>query len=237
MSDILTRKIYEGKDKNVYECENNKHLAIEYKDLTLTNGGTKAGIINNKGLYINKINSHIFQFLEDNGIPTHFVKELNDTITIVKKADMIPIELIVRNVVAGTLIERTGLPEGTVLSTPIIEMYYKRVNMENPMINRTHALALKLCNPVELDVIEYNAARINKILGQHLITQNITLVDFKVEFGRVNNRIVLADEISPDTCRFWDTVTGEKLDKDRFRQDLGNVEEAYIEICHRLMRA
>ncbi|MEG1710282.1 MAG: phosphoribosylaminoimidazolesuccinocarboxamide synthase [Clostridia bacterium] len=233
--DKITVLKYEGKDKRIWECENPRHLILEYKDLAITESGTKVGIIPNKGIYINKINNHLFQYLEENGVQTHFVRELNDRETVVKKVDIIPIEIIVRNVAAGTLVQRLGLAEGTKLNSPVIEYYFKRPDMQNPMINASHIFAMDLCTPKDLDIMEYNAFRINKILSHYLSAQNITLVDFKVEFGKSQNRILLADEISPDTCRFWDSVTGEKLDKDRFRQDLGNVSQAYEEICRRLL--
>lgn len=229
---------YEGKDKRVWECENPKHLVVEYKDLAITDQGAKVGVIHNKGIYINKITNHLFEYLEDNGVPTHFVKELSDRETMIKKVDIIPVEMIVRNYVAGTLVERMGLPEGTKLKMPVVEFYYKRTDLaKNPMINSYHICALNLCTPKDLDIMEYNAYKINKILTHYLAAQNIKLVDFKIEFGKAQNRILLADEISPDTCRFWDSVTGEKLDKDRFREDLGGVEEAYEEICKRLLNS
>jgi len=236
--DKVTELKYEGKDKRIWECENPRHLVIEYKDLAISEMGKKVGIIHNKGVYINKITNHLFQYLEENGVATHFVRELNDRETVVKKVEIIPVEIIVRNYVAGTLIERLGLPEGTKLDMPVVEFYYKRADLlRNPMINSYHICALKLCTPKDLDIMEYNAYRINKILSHYLAGQNIKLVDFKIEFGKAQNRILLADEISPDTCRFWDSVTGEKLDKDRFRQDLGGVEEAYEEICKRLLNS
>ena len=237
LKDKITVLKYEGKDKRVWECENPKHLIIEYKDLTITEKGAKIGIIPNKGVYINKINNNLFAHLEENGVETHLVRELSDRETVVKKVEIIPVEIVVRNYVAGSLAERVGLPEGTKLDTPVVEYYYKQKEKDNPMINASHMFSLGLCTPKELDTMEYNAFRINKILKFYLAAQNITLVDFKVEFGRFNHRIILADEISPETCRFWDSVTGEKLDKDIFRQDLGDVREAYEEICRRLLQA
>lgn len=235
MIDAKTNLVYEGKDKKIWDSTVDGHLILEYKDLTIADG--KSGVINNKGIYINKITNHLFSHLENNGIDTHLVAELSDRETVVRKVDMIPLEIIVRNFVAGTLVERTGLPEGTKLNNTVIEYYYKRPGAQSTMVNQYHAFALEICTPNEFDTIDYNVFRINKILSLHLAMQNIDLIDFKLEFGRVNKRIVLADEISPDTCRFWDSQTGEKLDKDRFRENLGNVEEAYIEICNRLLRA
>ncbi len=238
LTDKKTGLLLEGRDKLLWKSDNPEHLIIEYKTLTQTDDGERSGIIPNKDVYINQINGNLFTHLEENSILTHYLGMLNERETVVRKLDIIPIEIYVRNVAAGTLVERLGVPEGTEFHSPVIEYYYKRRDlMSNPMINSTHALAMKLCSPKDLDVINYNAYRINRTLQHYLGKQNILLVDFKIEFGKFHNRIMLADEISPDTCRFWDSITGEKLDKDRFRCNLGDVEEAYEEICRRLMRA
>lgn len=239
LTDKKTKLRFEGRDKLIWESDNPEHLIIEYS--TFTQGddyGDHVGIIPKKDVYINRINNNLFRHLEENSVLTHHLGMLNDRETVVKKLDIIPIEIYVRNIAAGTLVERLGVPEGTRFEAPVLEYYFKRHDlMSNPMINSSHALAMKLCTAKDLDTMNYNAFRINRILQHYLSKQNILLVDFKIEFGKSHNRIILADEISPDTCRFWDSITGEKLDKDRFRCNLGDVEEAYEEICKRLMRA
>lgn len=226
--------IYEGKAKKVYQTSDPNLLIIEYKDDATAFDGKKKGTITNKGILNNKISAIFFELLEKNGIQTHFVKLLNDREMLVKAVKIIPIEVIVRNIVAGSLSKRLGLAEGTVLKKTVLELCYKSDELGDPMINHYHALALNLASEEEIRKIEQTALKINEILKNFLEIRNIVLVDFKLEFGRMNGQILLADEISPDTCRFWDSSTKEKLDKDRFRRDLGKVEEAYWEIYKRV---
>ena len=226
--------IYEGKAKKVYQTDNPDFLIIEYKDDATAFDGKKRGVIMNKGILNNKISAIFFELLEKNGIQTHFVKLLSEREMLVRSVKIIPIEVIVRNIVAGSLSKRLGLNEGTPLKRTVLEFCYKSDELGDPMINNYHALAMELASEEEIKKIEQMALRTNEILKDFLRTKNIVLVDFKLEFGRVDSQILLADEISPDTCRFWDSSTNEKLDKDRFRRDLGKVEEAYWEIYRRL---
>ncbi|HOJ88958.1 MAG TPA: phosphoribosylaminoimidazolesuccinocarboxamide synthase [Pseudothermotoga sp.] len=226
--------IYEGKAKKVYQTDNPDFLIIEYKDDATAFDGKKRGVIMNKGILNNKISAIFFELLEKNGIQTHFVKLLSEREMLVRSVKIIPIEVIVRNIVAGSLSKRLGLNEGTPLKRTVLEFCYKSDELGDPMINNYHALAMELASEEEIKEIEQMALRTNEILKDFLRTKNIVLVDFKLEFGRVDSQILLADEISPDTCRFWDSSTNEKLDKDRFRRDLGKVEEAYWEIYRRL---
>lgn len=226
--------IYEGKAKKVYQTDNPDLLIIEYKDDATAFDGKKRGLIPNKGILNNKISSIFFELLEKNGIRTHFVRMLSEREMLVKSVKIIPVEVIVRNIVAGSLSKRLGLSEGTPLSTTVLEFCYKSDELGDPMINHYHVLAMNLASRQEIEKIEQMALRINEILKDFLQSRNIVLVDFKLEFGRSGDQILLADEISPDTCRFWDSSTKEKLDKDRFRRDLGNVEEAYWEIYKRV---
>lgn len=226
--------IYEGKAKRVYQTDDQDLLIIEYKDEATAFDGKKRGIIANKGILNNKISAIFFELLAKNGIQTHFVKLLSDRETLVKAVKIIPIEVIVRNIVAGSLSKRLGLAEGTPLSTTVLEFCYKSDELGDPMINHYHALAMNLASKEQIQQIERIALKINEILREFLMTRNIVLVDFKLEFGTYKEKILLADEISPDTCRFWDSSTKEKLDKDRFRRDLGNVEQAYWEIYKRV---
>ncbi len=226
--------IYEGKAKKVYQTDNPDLLIIEYKDDATAFDGKKRGLIPNKGILNNKISSIFFELLEKNGIRTHFVRMLSEREMLVKSVKIIPVEVIVRNIVAGSLSKRLGLSEGTPLSTTVLEFCYKSDELGDPMINHYHVLAMNLASKQEIEKIEQMALRINDILKDFLQSRNIVLVDFKLEFGRSGDQILLADEISPDTCRFWDSSTKEKLDKDRFRRDLGNVEEAYWEIYRRV---
>lgn len=226
--------IYEGKAKRVYQTDDPDLLIIEYKDDATAFDGKKRGIIVNKGILNNKISAIFFELLAKNGIQTHFVKLLNDREMLVKAVKIIPIEVIVRNIVAGSLSKRLGLVEGTPLSTTVLEFCYKSDELGDPMINHYHALAINLASKEQLEQIEEVALKVNEILREFLMTRNIVLVDFKLEFGTHKEKILLADEISPDTCRFWDSSTKEKLDKDRFRRDLGNVEQAYWEIYKRV---
>ncbi|MCS7174910.1 phosphoribosylaminoimidazolesuccinocarboxamide synthase [Pseudothermotoga sp.] len=226
--------IYEGKAKKVYKTEREGYLIIEYKDTATAFDGQKKGIIPSKGIVNNKVSAAFFKLLEENGIKTHFVELLNDREMLVKAVQIIPIEVIVRNIAAGSLCSRLGLKEGTALKFPIVEFTYKNDELHDPMINHYHALALDLADEEELRFIEQTALKVNEILRSYLAQKNLVLVDFKLEFGRSAHGILLADEISPDTCRFWDATTLEKLDKDRFRRDLGKVEEAYWEIYKRI---
>jgi len=231
---VKLEMIYEGKAKRVYRTDSEDHLVIEYKDDATAFDGKKRGVIQNKGVLNNKISARFFQLLEQNGIETHFVKLLSDREVLVKAVKIIPIEVIVRNIAAGSLSKRLGLQEGTILKRTVLEFSYKNDELGDPMINHYHALAMELASEDELKQIEQIALKVNEVLKKFLAEKNIVLVDFKLEFGRHHDRILLADEISPDTCRFWDASTKEKLDKDRFRRDLGNVEEAYWEIYRRV---
>ena len=226
---------YEGTAKKVFATDNEDYVIVDYKDDATAFNGLKKGTIVGKGVVNNRVSNHLFKMLEGKGIPTHFVEEISERETIVKSVKIVPIEVIVRNIAAGSLSKRLGIPEGTHLAHTVLEYCYKDDELGDPMINEYHAYAMELATPEELGKIADMSFKVNQYLGEYLKTMNIELIDFKLEFGRFKGDIILADEISPDTCRFWDTRTGEKLDKDRFRRDLGNVEEAYQEILHRLM--
>jgi len=226
--------LYEGKAKRVFKTDNPEFFVIEYKDDATAFDGKKRGTINNKGVLNNKISAIFFELLQKHGIETHFVRLLSEREMLVRAVGIIPIEVIVRNIVAGSLSKRLGLEEGTILKKTVLELCYKNDELSDPMINRYHALAMELATEEELNRIEQTALKVNEIMKNFLGSKNIILVDFKLEFGRANGKILLADEISPDTCRFWDGSTREKLDKDRFRRDLGNVEQAYWEIYKRI---
>lgn len=228
--------LYEGKAKRVYKTENEERLIVSYKDSATAFNGIKKGTIEDKGIVNNRLSNFLMTMLEKLGIPTHYIEELNDRETVVKKVTIIPIEVIVRNIVAGSLSKRLGLKEGTKLNKTVLEYSYKNDDLGDPMINEYHIAALGLATKEELKIIEDYAFRINQALLEHLKKVGINLIDFKIEFGKTSDgKIILADEISPDTCRFWDLETDEKLDKDRFRRDLGDVEEAYQEVMQRLM--
>ncbi|HEY8390300.1 MAG TPA: phosphoribosylaminoimidazolesuccinocarboxamide synthase [Clostridia bacterium] len=229
--------IYEGKAKKVFSTDNPDIVLVDYKDDATAFNGIKKGTIIGKGVVNNKVSNHLFKLLESKGIPTHYEQEISDRETLVKKVQIVPVEVIVRNIAAGSLSKRLGIPEGTKLNSTVLEYCYKNDELGDPMINDYHIKAMSLATDEELKTIAEYSFKINDILTQYLKTMNIELIDFKLEFGRFNGKIILADEISPDTCRFWDSRTGEKLDKDRFRRDLGHVEEAYQEILHRLMGA
>ncbi|HHW90119.1 MAG TPA: phosphoribosylaminoimidazolesuccinocarboxamide synthase [Clostridiales bacterium] len=229
--------IYEGKAKKVYQTQDPDIVVVEYKDDATAFNGLKKGAIIGKGAVNNKVSNHLFKLLEKRGIPTHYEKEISDTQTLVKKVQIIPIEVIVRNIAAGSLCKRLGLSEGAKLKSTVLEYCYKNDDLGDPMINEYHIKALGLATEEELDTIAKYSFLTNQILTDYLKDMNIELIDFKLEFGRFKGEVILADEISPDTCRFWDSKSGEKLDKDRFRQDLGQVEEAYQEILRRLMGA
>lgn len=229
------KMLYEGKAKKVFETDNPDLLIVEYKDDATAFDGKKKGTIANKGVVNNRMTNILMQLLEKEGIPTHYVKEISDRETVVKKVSIIPLEVIVRNIAAGSFSKRFGVEEGTPLKQPSLEYSYKNDTLGDPMINDYHILALGLATKDELGTVSEYAFKINDILKSHFIKLNIQLVDFKLEFGKTTDGdIVLADEISPDTCRFWDVSTGKKLDKDRFRRDLGGVAEAYREVFRRL---
>ena len=227
--------LYEGKAKKVYKTDNEDLYIVDYKDDATAFNGQKKGTIQDKGIMNNKISNHMFKILEKEGVPTHFVEEISDRETIVKKVEIVPIEVIVRNIAAGSLSKRLGLPEGTKLKKTVLEYCYKDDALGDPMINDFHIFAMELATQEELDAIEAIALKVNEVMANYFKDLGIELIDFKLEFGRYKGGIILADEISPDTCRFWDSKTGEKLDKDRFRRDMGNVEDAYKEVLKRLM--
>lgn len=227
--------LYEGKAKQVYATDNKDEVIIYYKDDATAFNGEKKGQIHDKGVMNNKITSILFEQLEKQGIKTHFIKKLSDREQLCKKVSIVPLEVIVRNVAAGSMAKRLGLEEGTELKTTVFEFSYKDDELGDPLINSYHAVAIGAATFEEINTILDMTAKINNILKEAFLKENINLIDFKIEFGKTaDGEIVLADEISPDTCRFWDATTGEKLDKDRFRRDLGNVEDAYIEILKRI---
>ena len=229
-------QLYEGKAKKVFATDDPGIVIVSYKDDATAFNGVKRGTIAGKGAINNRMTNHLMKKLEAAGIPTHFVEELSDRETAVKKVSIVPLEVIIRNLSAGSFAKRYGVAEGIVFDEPTIEFSYKNDELGDPMIDRSQALALKLATREELDTIERYAFAVNDFLKAELRACGVTLVDFKLEFGRLpDGQIVLADEISPDTCRFWDAETGEKLDKDRFRRDLGNVEGAYQEMARRLL--
>ncbi len=226
--------LYEGKAKTVFETDNSNELLVYFKDDATALNGEKHGIIEGKGVINNKLSEFFFKQLKDRGIKNHFVEKVGEREMLVKKLDMIKLEVVVRNFVAGSLVKRLGLEEGTPLTVPVVEYYYKSDELGDPMLNRWHIMALDLAKIDELNQMEHVALSVNTILRDLLRAKNVDLIDFKLEFGRFDGEVLLADEISPDNCRFWDTVTHEKLDKDRFRQDLGGVVEAYQEMLQRL---
>lgn len=226
--------LYEGKAKKVFSTEDDDKVIIYYKDDATAFNGEKKGQIEDKGVLNNSITSMIFELLEKKGVPTHFIEKLNDRDQLCRKVSIIPLEVIVRNVAAGSMSKRLGIKEGTKLNTTVFELSYKNDALQDPLVNDYHAIAMGLATLEDLKKIYNLASQVNDILQELFAKVNIRLIDFKLEFGKFNETIVLADEISPDTCRFWDMNTNEKLDKDRFRRDLGNVKEAYIEILKRL---
>lgn len=228
--------MYEGKAKRVYSTENPNEVIIFYKDDATAFNNLKKGTIVNKGILNHKITTKIFNYLEENGIPTHMIKTIDERNQLCKKVEIIPLEVIVRNTLAGSTAKLLGISEGLELSSPIFEICYKKDELNDPLINDYHAVALGLATKEELETIYALTAKINTLLISFFKNIGIKLVDFKIEFGRdVDNNIILADEISPDSCRLWDLKTNEKMDKDRFRRDLGNVEEAYIEVLNRIL--
>ena len=231
-----TEMLYEGKAKKVYATENPELYIVSYKDDATAFNGLKKGTIAGKGVINNRVTNYMMQMLEKNGVPTHFVEEISDSETVVKKVQIVPLEVIIRNISAGSFSKRYGVEEGIVFEQPTIEFSYKNDDLGDPLINEYHALALKLATREEIDTIKTLAFKTNALMKDFFKKINVDLVDFKLEFGRLSDgTIVLADEISPDTCRLWDHDTHEKLDKDRFRRDLGGVEDAYNEIAKRLM--
>ena len=228
-------QIYEGKAKRVYATDDPKIVIVDYKDDATAFNGLKKGTITGKGVVNNKVSNHFFRLLESKGIPTHYVEQLSDRETAVRRVEILPVEVIVRNRAAGSFSKRMGVAEGTSLSSVILEYSYKNDALGDPFINSYYIRALNLATDAEMEQVKDYSFRINDILREYLWNLGIELIDFKLEFGRFDGKVILADEISPDTCRFWDKATGKKLDKDRFRQDLGEVEEAYREIIRRLM--
>ena len=229
-------QLYEGKAKKVYSTENPELYIVSYKDDATAFNGQKKGTIVGKGSINNRMTNMLMQVLEKKGVPTHFVEEINDRETVVKKVSIVPLEVIIRNISAGSFAKRFGVEEGIVFEEPTIEFSYKNDELGDPLMNAYHAIALKLATRDEIETIKKMAFTVNDTLKEYFLGLNIKLVDFKIEFGRLSDgTIVLADEISPDTCRLWDKDTNEKLDKDRFRRDLGGTEEAYQEVMRRLM--
>lgn len=226
--------LYEGKAKKVFLTDNPDILIVSYKDDATAFNGLKKGTITGKGAINNRITNLLLQKIEAEGVPTHFIQELNDRETAVRSVEIIPLEVIVRNVAAGSFSQRLGIEEGTVLAEPTMEFSYKNDELGDPLINSYYAKALQLATAGEIETIEKYAFRVNEILKQEYLKAGLRLIDFKIEFGRFHGKVILADEISPDTCRLWDAESGEKMDKDRFRRDLGNVEDAYIQAAKRL---
>ena len=220
-------QLYEGKAKKVFKTDDPDVLIVDYKDDATAFNGEKKGTIVGKGVINNKMSNRVHQLLEEKGVPTHYIQELSDRETAVKKVEIVPVEVIIRNVAAGSFSKRLGVPEGTPFEQPTVEFSYKNDELGDPLINDYFAVALKLAT------WDY-AFKVNDVLKEYFLQAGIKLIDFKIEFGRYHGQIILADEISPDTCRLWDVNTNEKLDKDRFRRDLGNVEEAYNEVFKRL---
>ena len=229
-------QLYEGKAKKVFATDDPNLYIVDYKDDATAFNGQKKGQIAGKGVINNVMSNHMFQLLEQQGVPTHFVEQLSERETVVKKVSIVPLEVIIRNISAGSFAKRYGVEEGIVFKAPTIEFSYKNDDLGDPLINDYHALALGLATEDEINEIKAMAFKVNEVMKDYFDHLNVTLVDFKLEFGKSSDgKIILADEISPDTCRLWDKTTGEKLDKDRFRRDLGGVEEAYQEIMRRVM--
>lgn len=228
-------QLYEGKAKKVFATSDAALVIVDYKDDATAFNGLKKGQIAGKGVINNIMSNHMFQILEQQGVPTHFVEQLSERETVVKKVDIVPLEVIIRNISAGSFAKRYGVEEGIVFDAPTIEFSYKNDDLGDPLINDYHALALKLATAEEIERIKTLAFKVNEVMKQYFDSLNVILVDFKLEFGKIaDGTIVLADEISPDTCRLWDKNTKEKLDKDRFRRDMGGVEDAYNEIMRRI---
>ena len=230
----IKEQLYEGKAKKVFSTDDPDLCVVSYKDDATAFNGKKKGTIVGKGVVNNRMSNFMFKMLEENGIHTHYVEELNDRDTVVKKVEIVPLEVIVRNRAAGSFSKKYGVPEGSDLASPILEFDYKSDPLDDPLVNNYHILALGLATQEEIDTIASMALKIDQLMIDFFKKCNVELVDFKLEFGRFHGEIVLADEISPDTCRFWDLDTHEKLDKDRFRRDMGGVEEAYAEMMKRI---
>ena len=229
-------QLYEGKAKKVFATDDANLVIVDYKDDATAFNGEKKGTITGKGVINNVMSNHMFQLLEQQGVPTHFVEQLSERETLVKKVSIVPLEVIIRNISAGSFAKRFGVEEGIVFDEPTIEFSYKNDELGDPLMNAYHAIALKAATREEIETIKSMAFKVNEVMKQYFDSLNVILVDFKLEFGKTaDGKIVLADEISPDTCRLWDKTTKEKLDKDRFRRDLGGVEEAYQEIMKRVM--
>ncbi len=228
-------QMYEGKAKKVFATDDPNLVIVDYKDDATAFNGAKKGTIVGKGVINNKLTNYLMQLLEKEGVPTHFVEELSDRETVVKKVTIVPLEVIIRNISAGSFAKRYGVEEGIVFKAPTVEFSYKSDPLDDPLLNHYHALALGLATQEEIDQIIAMAFKVNDVLKKFFSEVGVTLVDFKLEFGKTTDgKLVLADEISPDTCRLWDSKTGEKLDKDRFRRDMGGVEDAYQEIMRRV---
>ena len=236
MEDVMKKmeQLYEGKAKKVFATDDPDVVIVDYKDDATAFNGEKKGTIVGKGAINNRMTNHVFKLLEKEGVATHLIEELSERETAVKKVEIVPIEVIIRNVAAGSFSKRLGVPEGTPFKEPTIEFSYKNDELGDPLINSYFAVALGLATWEEIDTIKKFAFKVNDVLKAYFLQADIKLIDFKIEFGRYHGQILLADEISPDTCRLWDVNTNEKLDKDRFRRDLGNVEEAYNEVFKRL---
>lgn len=232
---IKGEQLYEGKAKKVYATNDPDLVIVDYKDDATAFNGEKKGTIAGKGSINNRMTNFMFKLLEKEGVPTHLVEEINERETIVKKVEIVPLEVIIRNVAAGSFSKKLGIAEGTPLKTPTLEFSYKNDDLGDPFINKYYALGLDLATEEEIETITKYAFKVNDFMLKFFKELNIDLIDFKIEFGRFHDQIILADEISPDTCRFWDSTTHEKLDKDRFRRDMGGVEDAYQEIMKRLM--
>ncbi len=231
-----TTQLYEGKAKKVFATDDERYVIVSYKDDATAFNGLKKGTITGKGAINNRVSNYLMQILEKEGVPTHFVEELSDRETVVKKVSIVPLEVIVRNVSAGSFAKHYGVEEGIVFDEPTIEFSYKNDELGDPLLNEYHALALKLATKEEIETIKKYSFKVNEVMKAFFKAVNVDLIDFKLEFGKTaDGTIVLADEISPDTCRFWDSTTHQKLDKDRFRRDLGNVEDAYSEMMRRIM--
>ncbi len=227
--------LYEGKAKMVYETDEPDKYLVYFKDDASANNGEKRGTIKDKGIVNNKISTFFFKLLKDNGVANHYLETLSEREMIVKKLQMVPLEIVIRNFAAGSLAKRLGFEEGLELAMPVVEYYYKSDELGDPMLNRYHVLTLDIATIDEMNELDHLAFTINTILKEKLRAKNVDLIDFKLEFGRdEKGKLILADEISPDNCRFWDMTTKEKLDKDRFRRDMGGVEEAYHEMLDRL---
>ncbi len=231
----MKEMLYEGKAKQIFTTEKADEVLVYFKDDATAFNGEKKGTIHDKGIFNNRISTFFFELLASKGIETHFIKNVSDREMLVKALKIIPIEVVVRNVAAGSLAKRLGWEEGKILPRPVVEFYYKNDELGDPLINNSHVAVLEIASPKDLETLEEMGLAINKVLTEFLQTRRISLIDFKLEFGCYEGKIMLGDEISPDTCRFWDTETNEKLDKDRFRRDLGSVEEAYEEVLGRLI--